>query len=175
MGGKIAMMLALRHPDLVQRLCVVDVSPSRQRLDGESPFARYVRGMRSLDLDRLPDRATADHDLEPYVSDPVVRGFLLQNLRRDGDAWRWQMNLQVLGDRLGEIGSWPTVPEPPYRGPVLWIAGEKSDYITDADREPMRALFPAVRKVVIKNAGHWVHAEQPEVFLSTLRVFLNAP
>lgn len=174
MGGKIAMMLALRHPDLVRRLCVVDVSPAPVMLGGESPFARYVRGMRSLDLDDLPDRAAADRALEPYVSDPVVRGFLLQNLRRDGDTWRWQMNLQVLGDRLAEIGSWPAVTEPPYRGPVLWIAGARSDYITDADREPMRALFPSVRKVVIKNAGHWVHSEQPEAFLSTLRVFLAA-
>ncbi|MFC7621814.1 alpha/beta fold hydrolase [Microlunatus sp. GCM10028923] len=172
MGGKIAMLIALRHPELVERLCVVDVSPRPLALDGDSPFARYVRGMRSLDLDRLPDRAAADQALVPYVADPVVRGFLLQNLRRDGDHWRWQMNLQVLGDKLDVIGSWPEVPEPPYRGRVLWVAGQRSDYITDADREPMRALFPAVRKVVIKNAGHWVHSEQPEAFLATLRVFL---
>src|SRR5690606_3520612 len=80
MGGKVAMRLALRHPELVERLCVVDVSPRPQRLGGESPFARYVAGMRALDLDRLPDRATADAELSPYVKDPVVRGFLLQNL-----------------------------------------------------------------------------------------------
>ncbi|NYE75422.1 alpha/beta fold hydrolase [Microlunatus parietis] len=174
MGGKIAMMIALRHPELVERLCVVDVSPRPQQLTGDSPFARYVRGMRSLDLDGLPDRAAADQALVPCVEDPVVRGFLLQNLRRDGDHWRWQQNLQVLGDRLDVLGSWPEVTQPPYDGRVLWVAGQRSDYITDADREPMRALFPAVRKVVIKNAGHWVHSEQPESFLATLRVFLAA-
>lgn len=180
MGGKIAMMLALRHPSLVERLCVVDVSPTDQRLAGENPFARYVAGMRALDLDRLPDRSTADRELTPYISDPVVRGFLLQNLRRDGDAWRWQMNLQVLGDQLDQIGSWPAGVETtygvasPYGGRVLWVAGERSDYITDADADPMRVLFPATRKIVIKDAGHWVHSEQPEVFLATLRAFLAA-
>jgi pimeloyl-ACP methyl ester carboxylesterase len=36
----------------------------------------------------------------------------------------------------------------------------------------MDALFPATRLVRIKNAGHWVHSEQPEIFLATLQRFL---
>jgi pimeloyl-ACP methyl ester carboxylesterase len=35
-------------------------------------------------------------------------------------------------------------------------------------------LFPATRLVRIKNAGHWVHSEQPDVFLATLQRFLAA-
>jgi len=38
----------------------------------------------------------------------------------------------------------------------------------------MDALFPATRLVTVKNAGHWVHSEQPEVFTETLRRFLGA-
>jgi pimeloyl-ACP methyl ester carboxylesterase len=41
------------------------------------------------------------------------------------------------------------------------------------DRPHMDALFPATRLVRIKGAGHWVHSEQPEVFLETLRRFLD--
>ena len=33
----------------------------------------------------------------------------------------------------------------------------------------MDELFPATRLVTIKNAGHWVHSEQPEIFTETLR------
>ena len=81
MGGKVAMALALLRPDLVQRLCVVDVSPVRTAQ--LSSFDTYVRGMRSIDLARLADRGAADRALTADVPDPTIRGFLLQNLRRD--------------------------------------------------------------------------------------------
>ena len=170
MGGKVAMALALRHPTLVRRLCVVDVSPVRYRSMGT--FAGYVRGMRALDLNTLTDRAAADRGLQEAVPDPTVRGFLLQNLRRDGQGWRWQMNLQLLGDHLDVLGDWPTPSAPPYPGPTLWVAGAGSDYITSDYAPAMRQLFPRVTLLTVKNAGHWVHSEQPEVFLAALKAFL---
>ena len=178
MGGKVAMALALLHPEVVERLCVVDVSPVPT--SGVSAFAAYVAGMRSLDLERLPDRASADAHLQPYVPDPVIRSFLLQNLRRDGDRWRWQMNLALLGDELDTVGGWPDLTAEPYRaqpypGPVLWVRGSRSDYVQPAHAPVMRALFPRVRSVVVKEAGHWVHADQPEVFASLVRRFLDGP
>jgi pimeloyl-ACP methyl ester carboxylesterase len=170
MGGKVAMALALLRPELVDRLCVVDIAPvSYGTL---SSFADYVRGMRSLDLSRLTERATADRELQPYVSDPVVRGFLLQNLRRDGTGWRWQMNLALLGDRLADLGSWPDLGTDPYRGPTLWVAGAESSYVTPDHAPAMRALFPKVQLVTVKGAGHWVHSERPDVFVAALARFL---
>jgi len=172
LGGKVAMVLALRHPDLVERLCVVDVSPVAY--DHLSEFEGYVAAMRGLDLSMLTRREDADTALAEAVPDPTVRGFLLQNLRRDGDSWRWQMNLDVLGAELAEVGGWPEAElagTPSYDGPVLWVAGARSTYVTAAYAEAMDRLFPANRKVTVKGAGHWVHSEQPEVFLEVLRRF----
>jgi esterase len=170
MGGKVAMALALLRPALVQRLCVVDIAPVAY--PGLTSFADYVRGMRSLDLETLPDRATAEQGLVATVPDPVVRSFLLQNLRREGSGWRWQMNLQLLGDRLADLADWPDLHTDPYPGPTLWLAGAGSSYITPEYAPSMRALFPRVQLVTVKNAGHWVHSEQPEVFLGALRKFM---
>jgi len=176
MGGKVAMLVALRRPDLVERLCVVDVAPVPT--PAVSSFGAYVAAMRQVDLDTLTDRAAADQVVATSVPDPVVRGFLLQNLRRDGSGerarWRWQMNLALLGDRLPEIAGWPDGPFPTYDGPVLWLAGVDSDYVLPAYAPTMRALFPRVRLVRVKNAGHWVHADQPAVFVAALRRFLTA-
>lgn len=146
MGGKVAMVMALRHPELIDRLCVVDVSPVAY--DGLSNFADYVRAMRALDLHALTSRAAADAGLAPLVPDPNIRGFLLQNLRReshaaDGPAWRWQMNLALLGDQLREIGAWPDADFAPYPGPVLWLAGSESTYVRAEYAPLMRRLFPA--------------------------------
>jgi len=175
LGGKVAMVLALRYPELVERLCVVDVSPVAY--DSLSQFQGYVAAMQGLDLDALAGRDDADAALTESVPDPTVRAFLLQNLRRDGEGWRWQANLDVLGADLSVIGSWPEEPlagTAPYAGPVLWVAGAGSDYVTPDYAEAMDRWFPRNRSVTVKGAGHWVHAEQPEVFLEVLRRFLDA-
>ena len=172
MGGKVAMAVALNHAELVDRLCVVDVSPvTTAQVAG---FDRYVAGMRSIDLSTLPDRLTADAQLVPYVDSSAVRGFLLQNLRRDpAGGWRWQMNLDLLGSHLTEVGEWPLIGSEPYPGPVLWLAGGRSQYVQPAYAPAMRALFPRVQLVTVKGAGHWVHSDQPEVFLAAMRQFLH--
>jgi esterase len=174
MGGKVAMTLALLHPELVERLCVVDVSPvSTEEM---SDFTTFVRGMRAIDLETLTDRRDADTQLTPYVSDPSIRSFLLQNLRRDestSNGWRWRLNLEMLGDHLGEMGGWPELHTQPYKGRVLWVAGAASSYVKPEYAAAMRKLFPRVHLITIKGAGHWVHSEQPEVFLAIMRRFLH--
>ena len=174
MGGKAAMVLALRHPELVERLVVVDVAPVAYDRMGE--FAGYVAAMRGLDLDALAQRADADAALEAAVPNTTVRSFLLQNLRRDGDGWRWQANLDVLGEDLRVVGGWPEdrlAGLPPYDGPVLWVAGATSDYVRAEHYPAMDRLFPRNRRVAVKGSGHWVHSERPEVFLEVLRQFIG--
>jgi len=173
LGGKVAMVLALRHPDLVERLCVVDIAPVDYPQLSE--FSGYIEAMRALDLDVLTQRADADAALAGAVPNRTVRSFLLQNLRRESDHWRWQPNLDGLRRSLPAIKSWPAdaLADTTYAGPVLWVGGENSDYITDAYAPEMDRLFPRNRRVRIKNAGHWVHSEQPEVFIEVLRRFLG--
>src|SRR3954463_4846007 len=87
MGGKAAMVLALRHPELVDRLCVVDVSPVDY--ESGSEFAGYIAAMQALDLGTLRHRRDADAALVDAVPNPTVRSFLLQNLRRHDAGWGW--------------------------------------------------------------------------------------
>ena len=172
MGGKVAMLVALRHPELVARLCVVDIAPVDY--GGSSEFERYISAMRALDLDSLERRSDADEALTEAVRDRRVRDFLLQNLRREAGSWRWQVNLELLGRDLAEISGWPSeevADMTPYDGQVLWISGADSGYVSDVHDEAMDRLFPRTRRLVVKNAGHWVHSEQPEVFVEVLRRF----
>jgi pimeloyl-ACP methyl ester carboxylesterase len=193
MGGKVAMQLALRRPELLRALVVVDIAPVEYPVSGgrtddpdeeASPFAAYIDAMQRLDLDALTTRNEADEALRDAVPSRMVRSFLLQSLVREGQdiqegvaprGWRWRLNLDLLARDLGELRGFPKPPPgASFDGPVLWIAGANSTYVLPEDRPHMDALFPATRLVRIKDAGHWVHSEQPEVFLETLRRFLAA-
>ncbi len=174
MGGKVAMLAALLRPEAVGRLCVVDMAPVRYQ--HTHVFEGFVEAMGELDLASLESRGAADEQLATRIEDPAIRGFLLQNLRRDGDGWRWQMNLDVLGSSLDRLADWPEERldgAAPYSGPVLWVAGQESNYIRPEYDDAMARWFPRKRLVTIKGAGHWVHSEQPEVFVEVLRRFVD--
>lgn len=180
MGGKTAMTLALRRPDLLAALVVVDIAPVDYGHTGGGgtgeDMAGYVTTMAGLDLGALTTRADADAALRDAVPVPATRAFLLQNLVRDrADGWRWRLNLAVLARDVPGLGGFP---EPAagatYDGPVLWLAGGDSGYVREVDRPRMLALFPRTRLVRFRGVGHWVHAQAPELFVETVGRFLDA-
>lgn len=174
LGGKVAMVLALRNREAVERLCVVDVSPVPY--DNSTEFAGYIEAMQAMDLEALRGRADADEALREAVPNTTVRGFLLQNLRRDGSQWRWQLNLDLLGAELPALSGWPAeelADVEAYDGPVLWLAGARSDYVRDEYAAAMDRWFPHNRRVTVKDAGHWVHSQKPEVVVEVLRRFVD--
>lgn len=173
MGGKVAMVLAQLHPDLVDRLVVVDISPAAS--DGAGEFEHLLSSLAGVDLSVLERRGDADEQLREQIDDERVRGFLLQNLRAGsgGSGFKWQANLDLLRRELAEIGGFPEL-DSTFDHPVLWMAGERSDYVRPEYEPVMRRLFPRTTSVTIKGAGHWVHSEKPDAFVSALRVFLLA-
>ncbi len=177
LGGKVAMMLALAHPDLVERLVVVDIAP--KDYVGLDRFAGYIAEMQRLPLTELTSRADVESRFaEP---DPGVKAFLLQNLRRDGDRWRWQANLDLVAadaarGAASRMAGWPEAAgeHPAYDGVVVWVTGGESGYVRPEDGDAMRALFPRTRQLTVKGAGHWVHTDAPDVVVAALRRVIGA-
>lgn len=177
MGGKAAMNLAIRYPDLVDRLVVVDMSPVAYT--GPRQFNKLVEAMVSLDLTDLPDRRTAEERMREQVPDPTVRQFLLQNLHRvqhrhGAPQWFWQPNLRLICDNLDVLAGWEEPDGPPFEKPVFWIGGDRADYVLPDYNDAMRTLFPRARLMMLKGVGHWVHSEAPQIFIPALRRFLDA-
>ena len=170
MGGKTAMVVALRHPDLVDRLVIVDISPVASDNSGE--FDHLLGSLKKLDLTALSSRTDADEQLQEPISNAGTRGFLLQNLRSTDDGYAWQPNLDLLHASLRQIGGFPDLTGSTFDGPTLWVGGSESGYITDEAEPTMRELFPVTRRVTVKGSGHWVHSEKPQEFASILQAFL---
>ena len=176
LGGKVAMVTTLTRPDLVRSLVVVDIAP--KDYGDLDRFVHYIEAMRALPLRDLTGRADAEQRFAAVEPDPAVRGFLLQNLRRNGTTWSWQANLELFARDAAQgagsqIADFPDIDAAAYDGPVVWLVGGDSGYVRDADTAQMRALFPRARPVVVRGVGHWVHSEAPEVVTETLRRVLR--
>ena len=169
MGGKTAMYLALRHPHRVEKLIVVDIAPKKY----DAIFGDIIKWLRSLPLYKLKSRTNALAYLLQFLPQKGIVQFLLKNLVRDGENWRWRVNLDAIEAHLGELNDWPDVGNARFEGPTLFVRGKQSDYIQPEDYPRIRHYFPKARFVTIANAGHWVHADQPDVFVRTVRFFLN--
>jgi len=169
MGGKTAMALALRWPDQVARLLVADIAPVAYQHHNTA----IASAMQAIPLTASLTRQQADAALAGAVPDPGVRAFLLQNLRFGADP-KWRIGLDHIAAAIPALEGWDDPPGT-YQGPALFVTGARSDFVLPAHRPAIRRLFPAVRFVAVKNAGHWLHADNPAGFLSVLEGFLAAP
>lgn len=166
MGGKVAMLLACRHPARVERLTIVDIAPK----DYYWPAHRAsFAAMNELNLGDLHSRGEAELRFEARVPSWPLRKFLTNNLERSANGqWRWQINLPVLTTALPLLEKNPLLPDDRYPGPVRFIAGAKSTYIEPGDVAAIRAHFPAAEIITLPNAGHNPHMETREEFVAAV-------
>ena len=170
MGGKIAMLLALRSPALVERLVVVDIAP----VGYPDRFEHLLDAMQRLPLDGIRSRADADQWLQTYVPEKTLRLFLLQNLARADGAFHWRLNLQAIRTALPSLMRMPAPSAGvSYGGPTAFLRGETSPAVLPEHRSIIQELFPNAEIETIANAGHLPHAQQPEAFMAALLRFLE--
>jgi len=168
-GGKLAMMISLRHPERVPALISIDIAPRRF----QASHLEIIAAMRELPLDSIGGRGDADRALAEAVPDPAVRAFFLKNLVRDGERFRWRLNLDAVAADYDALLGWQS-PGTTYDGPTLFVGGEHSRYLqAERDTSAIRHLFPAARIHMIPDAGHWLHADKPGELLAIMNRFLS--
>jgi esterase len=169
MGGKVAMMLALTYPQSVSRLMVADIAPVFYRHLNRA----LTQAMLELPLPPGLTRGQADRALSRSISDDSVRGFLLQNLLT-GPSPAWRIGLENIDAGMAEIEGFPPLAGAAcYPGPTFFIRGGRSNYVEDKAIPAISALFPAARIETIPEAGHWLHADQPDAFGAAVQQFLR--
>ena len=167
MGGKTAMNFAVRYPGRVRRLIVGDIAPRYYPIHHQV----ILEGLNALDLSQLQSRKEADEHLAKFIPELGIRQFLLKSLGRDGQGFAWKINLSVITEKIEEVGK--ALEEGAiFEGPTLFLSGANSNYIQEKDLSDMKRHFPNFTWVSIPNAGHWLHAEQPQAVIKEIRNFL---
>ena len=170
MGGKTAMLFSAKYPDMVSKLLVADISPRFYPIHHDA----ILEGLNSLDFSVIKSRGEADEQLGRYVQDFGTRQFLLKNLYwKEKGQLALRMNLEVLKENVSEVGE-PLPTHLKFDKDTLFLRGDRSEYIALSDEDIILRHFPKAKVVTIKNAGHWLHAENPaDFFDETINFILN--
>lgn len=168
MGGKTLLQLATQEPDYIQSMVIVDMGIKAYPGGHEI----ILKALNEVPIDTLTSRGQADEILAQYIEDWGVRQFLLKNLtRRKPAGYAWKMNLPLLTEHYPAILKAVDFDEP-CSVPTLFVRGEQSGYITEADLSAIESSLPHSQMASI-DAGHWIHAEKPKELLTLVSDFFD--
>lgn len=169
MGGKIAMEFASQYPEFLLSLIVVDVAPYTYPPHHQDVFEM----LRAIDLKQYTSRQDIESEVRLYLNDENVIQFVMKNIKRNEvDLYfEWKFNSTVLDrDYLYLI---QYISTKGYNGWTLFIGGEQSKYITKETSIHIFDLYPKAELEFVSNAGHWVHADNPDEFYNKVNLFID--
>lgn len=171
MGGRNALNFAVRFPQRVISLVIEDISPESKLSDVE----RYEKLLGRVPTPFKNKKEAKDFLLNEF-GDPVLGNYFYSNLVENDEGlvdWRFSKHGILESVRMGrKVDRWDEWRS--LKMPVLLVRGERSEDLTQSTFEKMLRENPNAKGVVIQNAGHWVHFDQPEEFIQNLDAFLSA-
>lgn len=170
MGGKTAMQFVVDNPGIVTKLIIIDIGIKKYPGGHEKIFEALL----SVPLSTITTREEVFVRLSRDINDEGIVLFLMKNLSRNKDthAFEWKMNLPLLFKEYENILA-PIEFHGPNDTEVLFVRGERSDYIRNEDIPDIQKYWPNSTIVTIPNAGHWVHADNLPGLLKEIFAFLE--
>jgi pimeloyl-ACP methyl ester carboxylesterase len=171
LGGLTSIALAARHPDLVPRLVLVDVTPGVDR-EKASPIAAFIAGPERFDtFDEILERTVA---FNPTRTVSSLRRGILHNARENEDgSWTWRYDRVRLteGESIPDFGVlWDDVSK--LTMPLMLVRGADSGVVGDEDVDELRRRQPAVRVETVEGSGHSIQGDQPVELTRLIESFL---
>ncbi len=168
MGGKSILRFAQEYPFLINKMIVVDMGIKRYPPHHDAIF----QGLFAVDVENCPSRNEAGLRLAPFIAEESTKQFLLKNLFwKEPGTLSWRFNLPALNRNIDKIID--AIPLEKITTDILFLTGGMSNYVLDADIADIRHLVPNSDFVQIKEAGHWVHAENPDAFMTEVRNYFD--
>ncbi len=169
MGGKTVMQFSIQEPQFIKKMIVADIAPKYYPPHHQT----ILSSLESVDFSIQTDRKSVQNKIEEGISDPGIVQFLMKGLIWiEKEKLGWKFNLKILSEQIDNIGE-ELDGFAYFTNPTLFIRGENSDYITEDDIDTIEEIFPMAQYTTIQNAGHWLHAENPQQFFEEVLKFLN--
>jgi pimeloyl-ACP methyl ester carboxylesterase len=175
LGGLTSIALAVRHPELVRKLVIVDITPGTNREKAKA-IVDFVNGPQSFPSFADILARTVEHN--PTRSESSLRRGILHNAHQLADgSWEWRY------DRAGRVGAkdeetMPRVDNIDYWNdvsalsmPVLLTRGGASPVVDDDDIAEFLRRQPNAQVVVVDGAGHSIQGDRPLELAALITTF----
>ncbi|ODV61975.1 alpha/beta fold hydrolase [Ascoidea rubescens DSM 1968] len=184
MGAKVAMTLALEHPDMVLSFIAVDNAPVRARLD--SSFFHHLKVMQNIEnnlkiLKNDPNWFNkVMNEISKEEENHSLKLFLLSNYTNQATEYfndeycHFRIPVNDLDQTLIDAGDFPIdhFKNVKYNNPALFLKAKDSDFITSDSIDSIDQFFPN-NDLITFDTSHWLITEAPALFLKTSTKFFN--
>lgn len=165
MGGKVAMKLTELAVERLEQLVILDIAPFAYQ---ENHHDQIFKALFAVKNAAIQSRKEATEIMREFLKEEMVIQFLLKSFNKG----QWLFNVDALYAHYQDILSWVDIPQ--WSKPTLFVRGENSPYIGKALYvNAVEAQFSHAQLETVANAGHWLHAEQPEKVLNFIQAYLN--
>jgi pimeloyl-ACP methyl ester carboxylesterase len=175
LGGRVSMLYAHRHPELLERLVLVDITPGRPAAaaPGEIPDdSRTSVG----EFDSREAALAHLRRLMPRAPGHLVEESVRHGLRETGNGrYTWKYDPGFLSgarSRSTTVDLWSVVKSIPT--PTLLQYGSHSNVVSPDLAARMAGTMPRCTVERIEGAGHGLFTDQPEAFAESVERFLAA-
>jgi pimeloyl-ACP methyl ester carboxylesterase len=170
MGGAIAMSFALRYPERVSRLILIDAASVRE-MRSAVRLGRFFAPLLSVFAPLMANRSLFDRGMRSAVHDPaILTPEVLDGYFR---PLRMRGHLRGLAQQIAQRGREEPIDPSRLRMPVLVLWGEHDRLLSLVKGEELAAQIPTARLEVIRSAGHLPLEEQPVLCNRLLEEFLD--
>ncbi len=167
-GGRVAQMIAGRHPELVAAVIVEDVGPERPATISTRRANRMGEEENGWACaDELFSKVKSDY---PRTSDDLLRNFVDHgSRRRDDGRIVWKRDPAILKGFV-PTALWDTVRR--IEAPIIYILGGASTIVPPATQGQLKRELAQAEIMSMPGLGHYPSDENPEAFLAIVNRFL---
>ena len=170
------MLYSSQWSDMIEGMLIADISPfsdEKRKAAGRFENSSILKSMLKIDLLKATSRNEVEQSLAQDINSEKIRELIMKNLRRNSENYfEWKLNVPALLNNLENIVEgvrFQTGSNQQITGfPVVFLKGENSNYIRPGEFADITRIFPTAEFKTIKNAGHWIQADNPEAVSEAL-------
>ena len=171
MGGKCLMHILLKYPSIATKAAIIDIAPKKYEPTEE--HRQIIQFLKQFSFIEGESRAQLHQRIRKELKDERICQILLKNIDKRENGFRWRINVTTILESIQALMTWENCTKQ-CKEPTLFIRGELSEYIQTNDVFTIKSLFPQSEFITINGAGHWIHAQQPQMLAEALKQFFES-
>ncbi len=170
MGGYVAQRVALKRPDLLHSLILLDTGAEAENPEKKADYKKMLRAIHWLGIKRISKKVMPIMFGETFLNDKSRKQEYktwLEHLRQNNKKGAMRATAGVI-ERDGVLSRLPDI-----NLPTLIVVGDEDKPTPYEEAQKMHFAIKGSKLAVIKQAGHSTPVEQPERLNQVMSTFLK--